>query len=94
MKTVPNLKPELRRYERYLRGYHLAYEHFEVLDIIPQDKTFAVTVMLDRRSDAFKPWCVQYRGNGHYFSTLAELDNYCRERGFKGWRYRADPGLK
>ena len=86
MTTIPELKPELRRHKRYLEGYQLAYEHFEVTDIIPQDSKFAVIIMHDKRTDAYKPWCVQYRGSGHYFFTRAELDIYCQGRKFKGWR--------
>lgn len=78
----PKLKPELERYERYLDGYRLDYEHFEVIDIIPQDNEFAATIMHDIRPDAVKPWCVQFRGNGHYFITREELDNYCHNRKF------------
>jgi len=59
---------------------------FEVVDVIPQGKGLEVAVMRDRRPDAHMPWCAQYRGAGHYFSTLGELDTYCRGRGFKGWR--------
>ena len=32
-------------------------------------------------SDAF-PYCVQYRGNGHYFKTLTEARAYCHGRGW------------
>jgi hypothetical protein len=78
----PKLKPELERYAHYLDGYRLAYEHFEVIDIIPQDREFAATIMRDRRPNAYKPWCVQYRGGGHYFSTKEELDDYCHSRKF------------
>lgn len=80
------LKPELRQYARYLQGCLLDYEHFEVIDIIPQDEEFAATIMLDRRPNAYKPWCVQYRGGGYYFFTREELDEYCHGRGFKGCR--------
>ena len=85
MEKIPELRPELRKNKRYLYGYRLAYERFEVVGIVPQDSRFAVIVMRDRRSDAVKPWCVQYRGSGHYFLTRDELDDYCRKRKFKGW---------
>jgi hypothetical protein len=82
---IPELKPELQKHKRYLEGYRLDYKNFEVIDIVPQDKEFAVTVMHDRRTDAHKPWCIQYRGSGRYFFTREELDDYCRGRDFKGW---------
>jgi len=83
--TVPGLRPDLQQYEHYLRGHSLDHDNFEVIDIVPQDKELAVTVQHDRRRDAVKPWCVRYRGSGHYFSTLVELNNYCQGRRFKGW---------
>jgi hypothetical protein len=76
------LKPELERCARYLDGYRLDYEHLEVIDIIPQDREFAAMIMRDQREDAYKPWCVQYRGGGHYFFTREELDDYCHSRKF------------
>ncbi|HHV11299.1 MAG TPA: hypothetical protein GXX75_13600 [Clostridiales bacterium] len=76
------IKPELERYERYLDGYRLDYEHFEVIDIIPQDNELAAIIMHDIRADAGKPWCVQFRGGGHYFFTREELDDYCHSRKF------------
>ncbi|MDR1409254.1 MAG: hypothetical protein LBJ12_03070 [Oscillospiraceae bacterium] len=78
----PQLKTELQQYARYLDGYRLDYEHFDVVDIIPQDKEFAATIMHDHRADAYKPWCVQYHGGGHYFFTREELDDYCHDRKF------------
>jgi hypothetical protein len=86
MTAIPELKPELQQHRRYLEGYRLAYDHFEVIGIVSQDRDFAAIVMRDMRADAFKPWCVQYRGGGHYFFTREELDEYCRRRKFKGWR--------
>ncbi len=86
MTVIPTLKPELQKHRRYLVGYQLDYVNFEVMDIVPQDRRFAVTVMHDRRADAYKPWCVQYRGSGYYFFTREDLDDYCNDRGFKGWR--------
>jgi len=72
---------------RYLRGYMLDYDNFEVIEIIPQNKRFAATIMHDRREESIHPWCVQYAGNGHYFATRGELDTYCRRRGW--YRRRA-----
>jgi hypothetical protein len=77
-----NIRNELWR---YLDGYRLDYKHFDLLDIVPQDEDFAVTVMRDRREDAVKPWCVQYCGGGHYFKTRGEMDEYCRSRKWRGW---------
>ena len=28
-------------------------------------------------------WCLQYKGNGHYFATAKELMDYYCSRGFK-----------
>jgi len=80
--TRPKLKPELEQHAHYLDGYRLAYEHFEVVDIFPQDSDFAAIIMHDKRPDSVKPWCVQYRGGGHYFGTREELDTYCHSRKF------------
>jgi len=78
----PELKPELERHAHYLSGYRLAYDTFDVIDIIPQNSRAAAIIMRDKRPRSVKPWCVQYRGNGHYFDTRQELDNYCHRRRF------------
>ena len=71
-------------FEKYLhKGLNL--ERFSVVAIWPQpgEKKYAVLLMLSRDIDDPAPWCVQYRGNGHYFSTVQEAFNYCVERRFR-----------
>lgn len=84
--------PDLRS---YLKGYMLDYVNFEVIEIIPQSKRFAATIMRDKRADSVQPWCVQYGGGGHYFYTREDLDEYCRKRGWykNGAAYAARTGL-
>ena len=67
--------------EKYLwEGLDL--EHFEVIHILPQDRSNAAVIMRDTRPDSVMPWCVEYRGGGHYFKTVAELQAYCHSRGW------------
>ena len=60
----------------------LDYDNFEVMEILPQDEDFAATIMHDKRPDAYKPWCVQYRGSGRYFFSEVEMHDYMRGRGW------------
>lgn len=39
--------------------------------------------MRNKSPYAPKKWCLQYRGNGHYFDTEEELNAYFKERKFK-----------
>ena len=70
------VSPELMRY--LWRGLDLV--NFEVIQILPLNKRFAVIVMRDKRPNAFKRWCTEYAGSGHYFDTFEELQAYCRSR--------------
>lgn len=71
---------------RYLSRYlhkGLNLDDFTVVKIIPQDRHFAVIIMKNKDPYAPKKWCLQYRGNGHYFDTEEELNAYFKERKFK-----------
>jgi hypothetical protein len=70
------IKPELKRY--LWRGLDL--EIFDLIDILPQNRRFAAIILRNKRPDAYMPWCVEFRGGGHYFFTKAELYEYCRNR--------------
>ena len=72
--------------KRYLAHYlykGLNLDDFDVIDILPQDRHSAVIIMKNKHSYAPKKWCLQYRGNGHYFDTEEELNAYFKERKFK-----------
>lgn len=40
-------------------------------------------VDLYREAGGFMEWSIQYRGQGHYFTSLDDLVMYCDNRGFK-----------
>lgn len=73
------IDPKLRH---YLDGYRLAYDVFEVVEIIPVDREFAAIVMHDKRPDSPAPYCVQYRGGGHYFKEYGDMHHYMCECGW------------
>ena len=66
---------------RYLwKGLDL--KRYSVVRIVPQDKEHAVIIMFS--NDANDPhWCLQYKGNGHYFDTFQQLMDYYHSRHFK-----------
>ena len=67
---------------RYLwKGLDL--KRYSVVRIVPQDKEHAVIIMYSK--DPHDPhWCLQYKGNGHYFDTFQQLMEYYPSRRFKG----------
>ena len=66
---------------RYLwKGLNL--ERYSVVRIVPQTREHAVIIMYSK--DPNDPhWCLQYRGNGHYFDTAQQLMDYYHSRRFK-----------
>jgi len=66
---------------RYLwKGLDL--KRYSVVRIVPQDKEHAVIIMFS--NDENDPhWCLQYKGNGHYFDTFQQLMDYFHSRNFK-----------
>ena len=66
--------------EKYLwKGLDL--KRYSVVRIIPQDAKHAVIIMFS--NDKNDPhWCLQYKGNGHYFDTAQQLMNYFHSRRF------------
>ena len=64
--------------ERFLWN-GLDLEKYEVRKIVPQNETDAVVIMQSHISSD-RRWCLEYRGNGHYFNTFAELETYYRNR--------------
>lgn len=67
--------------DKYLwKGLDL--NRYSVVRIIPQDAKHAVIIMFSNdRNDPH--WCLQYKGNGHYFDTFQQLMNYFHSRRFK-----------
>lgn len=67
--------------DKYLwKGLDL--KRYSVVRIIPQDAKHAVIIMFS--NDKNDPhWCLQYKGNGHYFDTAQQLMNYFHSRRFK-----------
>ena len=67
--------------DKYLwKGLDL--KRYSVVRIVPQSKEHAVIIMYS--NDPGDPhWCLQYRGNGHYFDTTKQLMDYYCSRGFK-----------
>ena len=60
----------------------LDLNRYSVVRIIPQDAQHAVIIMFSNdRNDPH--WCLQYKGNGHYFDTFQQLMNYFHSRRFK-----------
>lgn len=52
----------------------LDLENFEVIKIIPQ--THPVIFMKDTRPHSKLKWCIEHKGNGHYFETYEDLLSY------------------
>ena len=66
---------------RYLwKGLDL--ERYSVVKIIPQDAKVAVIIMFSREKND-PHWCLEYRGNGHYFDTPQKMMDYFYSRRFK-----------
>jgi len=84
--VIPGLRPELKQYTKYLLDRGLDFRNFEVVDVVPQNKTklLAVIVAHDRCPNAVNPWCIYYGYGGRYFPTLTEAFTYCRGRRFQG----------
>ena len=60
----------------------LNLKRYEVVEIVPQNRTHAVIIM--RHRDPNNPhWCLEYLGNGHYFDPVEQLVDYWHERKFK-----------
>lgn len=60
----------------------LNLERYSVVRIVPQDAKHAVIIMYSK--DPGDPhWCLQYKGNGHYFDTAQQLMDYFHSRRFK-----------
>ena len=67
--------------DKYLwKGLDL--KRYSVVRIIPQDAKHAVIIMFSNDKDD-PHWCLQYKGNGHYFDTFQQLMNYFHSRRFK-----------
>lgn len=60
----------------------LNLNRYEVIRIIPQSRDHAVIVMRCR-DEGDHHWCLQYKGNGHYFDTAQQLMDYYASRKFK-----------
>lgn len=71
-------------FEKYLHD-GLNLNRFAVVAVWPQPKEtkYAVLLMRSRDKGDPAPWCVQYRGNGHYFETVQDAFGYCTKRGFR-----------
>ena len=60
----------------------LNLKRYSVVRIIPQDSKHAVIIMFSNDRDD-PHWCLQYKGNGHYFDTFQQLMDYFHGRRFK-----------
>lgn len=66
---------------RYLwKGLDL--KRYCVVRIIPQDSKHAVIIMYSKDRDN-PHWCLQYKGNGHYFDAFQQLMDYYQSRRFQ-----------
>ena len=64
--------------ERYLwKGLDLAL--FKVIQITLSGSGNPIVIMRRKEPDN-QPWCLEYRGNGHYFETEAQLKQYYTKR--------------
>lgn len=50
-------------------------KRYEIIDILPQKKQSAVIIMRCR-DPSDRHWCLEYLGNGHYFSSYTALAGY------------------
>lgn len=81
MKTKNHIPMEQEDLSRYLwKGLNL--ERYSVVKIIPQNAKDAVIIMFSRDKDD-PHWCLEYRGNGHYFDTVQQMMDYFHSRRFK-----------
>ena len=60
----------------------LDLQRYSVVRIVPQSKEHAVIIMYSNEPSDLR-WCLQYKGNGHYFASAKELMDYYCSRGFK-----------
>jgi len=80
---MPTKWDELPREElekRYLWD-GLDLEKYDVIRFLPQNAREAV-ILMKAKFDTPRPYCVEYRGSGHYFTTFEELTAYCEQRGW------------
>ena len=71
----------------------LSLGRFAVISIIPikPQKNEAVIVQFDRKPTP-KRWCIEYRGNGHYFETYDEMKQYFENRFKRSFEPLLDAG--
>lgn len=55
-------------------------EGWEQIEVVAHRKGWPVEI--GHKPDSYRPYCVQYAGNGHYFNTLHEARAYCCGRGW------------
>ena len=67
----------------------LNQKRYSVVKILPQNTDNAVIIMRSK-DPADSHWCLEYLETGHYFSTIQELTEYYRKRGFKPEDYTPD----
>lgn len=64
--------------ERYLwEGLDLAV--FQVIRITLSESGNPIVIMRRKEPDN-RPWCLEYRGSGHYFETEEQLKHYYNKR--------------
>ena len=62
------------------KGFDL--KRYSVARIVPQNEEYAVIIMFSNdREDPH--WCLQYKGNGHYFDAFQQLMDYFHSRRFR-----------
>lgn len=52
----------------------LDLKNFEFIKIIPRRN--AIIFMKDKCPESKMKWCIEHKGNGHYFETYEDLLNY------------------
>lgn len=64
--------------EQYKATHMLDNDRYKIIGAVNQGCSW---IIVQQAQPPAKPhYCLQYAGNGHYFSTLDELNQYSRKR--------------
>lgn len=55
-------------------------EGWETIGELPKKIDGGVVALLHTDTEDAMPWCVEYQGNGHYFKTKREAEDYVINR--------------
>lgn len=65
-------------YQEYLKNHKLDHDRYEIIAASQHRSSW---IIIQRALPPEKEhYCVQYAGNGHYFSTMEELNEYTKKR--------------